>query len=168
MSAINLRLWSQNHKWMNYCFFKRLVPAAGNYCPQRGQPSDNFSQSKPACPWFCLHWQLLKDISIHFLSLALAPVCTSGWNSPERKIPPNVFFLIIIIFTGLVWLSELVYSPLIQEAVLSHHKVQDHWLLCLCCLATSAESLVVAHKGWEGPKSLLCKIKTTWTPLKTS
>lgn len=130
MSAINLRLWSQNHKWLNYCFFKRLLPAAENYCPQRGQSCDNFSQSKSACPWFCLYLQLLKDVSIHFLSLVPALVCTSGWNSSERKIPPNVFFKIILILKGLVQLSELAYSPVIQEAVLAHQKLQDHCLLC--------------------------------------
>lgn len=130
MSAINLRLWSQNYKWLKYCFFKRLVPAAENYCPQRGQSCDNFSQSKSACPCFCLYWQLLKDVSIPFLSLSPASLCTSGWNSSERKIPPNVYiFKIIIIFKGLLWISELAYSPVIQEAVLVHQKVQDHCLI---------------------------------------
>lgn len=129
MSAINLRLWSQNHKWLKYCFFRRLVPAAGNCCPQRGQSCDNFSQSKSACPWFWLYWQLLKDVSIPFLPLAPAPAWTSGWNCSERKILPNVIFKKIIIFRGLLWLSVLANSPVIQEAVLAHQKVQDHCLL---------------------------------------
>lgn len=39
----------------------------------------------------------------------------------------------------------------------------------LFCSAVSAESLVVAHKGWESPKSLPGKIRApNFNPMKSS
>lgn len=117
MSAINLRLWSQNHKWLKYCFFSRLVPAAGNFCPQRGQSCDNFSQSKSACS-VGSSWKVFPYLFFH---CHLHLYALQDETVQREKSLKCIFFWIIIIFKGLLaltlWLKN---TSVVQEAVLAH------------------------------------------------
>lgn len=133
------------------------MPAAGNYCPQREQSCDNFSQSKPACPCFCLYWQLLKVVFIRFFFFhwhlhlySLQDETVKREKSLQRIFKKSLLFV----------MNSLILQSFKKQCC----NIRNYMIVVcsgLCCSAASAESLVVAHKGWESPKSLPGKIRAS-------
>lgn len=104
--------------------FKRLLPTTGNYCPQWGQACDSFSQSQHVhgSAFIGNSWKIFPFL---FFCWHQHLYILQNETVQRDKITPNIFFS----WKGLVWFSELVYSPVSQEMVLAHQRVQDH---CFC------------------------------------